>query len=66
MSKKEEKKIKVNDNCIGCWACIAICEDVFDFDEDLWKAVVKEDIKECNCVDDAISACPVDAINYEK
>ena len=59
-------KVVVNDNCIGCWACVAICSEVFDLNDE-WKAFVKESVKleKCNCLDDAISACPVDAIETQ-
>ena len=56
----------VNSSCIGCWACVAICGDVFDLDDE-WKAFAKEGMNTCNSdsIDDAIWACPVDAIHYK-
>lgn len=56
----------VNDNCIGCWACVAICEDVFDLNDE-WMAFAKEWMNSSNadCIDDAIGACPVNAIYYK-
>lgn len=61
--KNGKKQVVVNDNCIGCWACVAICEEVFDLNEE-WKAFVKceVDTSKCDCVNDAIWACPVEAI----
>lgn len=62
-STSGDKKVYVNDNCIGCGACVAICDWVFDLNDE-WKAFVKE--WACaECTDDAIWACPVDAIHYE-
>lgn len=63
---KEQKTPTVKDNCIGCWACVAICDEVFDYDNEKSKAFVKDvkDIQKNDCIDDAISACPVDAIVY--
>lgn len=60
----KQKKVIINDNCIGCGACAAICDKIFDFNEDEWKAFVKDDaeLTNCECLDDAISACPVGAI----
>lgn len=57
----------VNENCIGCWACVAICDKVFDLDDN-GMAFVKEwmDSSKSDCIDDAIGACPVDAIHYKK
>jgi ferredoxin len=60
------KKIFISDNCIGCWACISICDEVFGLSDD-WVAYVKEgvNIEDFPCVDDAKSACPVEAIQYK-
>jgi len=46
--------------CIGCGACVSICEEVFEMKDD-GKAHVK---KQSNspCVSEAIEGCPVDAI----
>ena len=52
--------VKINDNCIGCGLCASTCPEVFTMDGG--KAVVKED-KDADCVDEAISNCPVDAIS---
>lgn len=67
MSTQDDKKIPfVNDNCIGCWACAAICSEVFDLDDE-WKAFAKEwmDTSNSTWIDDAIWACPVAAIAYK-
>lgn len=54
----------VNENCIGCSACVAIADEVFELDDE-GKSVVKEQANyESKWVDDAISACPVDAIHW--
>jgi ferredoxin len=54
----------VNETCIGCSACVAISGDVFELDEN-WISFVKDDMnKDSTSIDDAISACPVDAISY--
>lgn len=56
--------VKVNqETCIGCGACSAICESVFEMKDG--KAYVKagqESSKE-PCVKEAIDGCPVDAIS---
>ena len=49
-------------NCIGCGACTAICPDVFEFNDDGYIKVKRLENYEWIWVDDAISACPVDAI----
>ncbi len=51
--------------CIGCGACVAICPNIFDFDEEK-KSYVKnqpENDSDIECVEQAKSACPVDVIS---
>jgi len=55
----------VNETCIGCSACVAISPEVFDLDDE-WKSRVLEcEFYDDKWVDDAISACPVDAISWK-
>lgn len=56
----------VNDDCIGCGACVAICGEVFDLDDE-WMAFAIEwkDSSNAEWIDDAIGACPVNAIHYK-
>jgi ferredoxin len=60
-------KVKVDEEtCVGCGACVDICPEVFEMDEDV--AVTKiEDVPadlqdSCN---EAAEACPVEAIIVE-
>ena len=58
-------KVKVNqDACIGCGACAAICEDVFEInDEGLSQVKTNEISKDIEQeVRDAIDSCPTGAI----
>jgi len=58
----DNANLRVNENCIGCWACVAICWDVFELNEE-WLAFVKEGFNQNDdSIDDAIWACPVSAI----
>ncbi len=55
----------VNSSCIWCSACVAISPDVFELNDD-----GLSEVKTCESysdlwVDDAIAACPVDAISWE-
>jgi ferredoxin len=34
MSKVTDKKAFVNDDCIGCSACVAICSEVFELNDE--------------------------------
>lgn len=54
----------VNETCIGCSACVAISGDVFELNDEGKSEVVLRDSYEGFDVDDAISACPVDAISW--
>jgi ferredoxin len=59
----------VNETCIGCSACVAICPDVFELNEE-GKAFAKENTWEFyqnieEDIQNAVSACPVSAISYE-
>ena len=55
----------VNETCIWCSACVAISSDVFELNEE-GKSVVKQcESYEWLEVDDAIMACPVDAISWK-
>jgi ferredoxin len=53
--KKGIKVPQVNDSCIGCGACAAVCDDVFDMNDE-GKAFVKEakDSSNSDCIEDAI------------
>ncbi|MFA5318471.1 MAG: ferredoxin [Patescibacteria group bacterium] len=56
--------IKVNKEiCIGCGTCAAICDKVFKINEDEFKAEVIDESSTEDCVQEAIEACPVDAIS---
>lgn len=56
--------VYVNEDCIGCSACVAICGEVFDLDDE-GKAFAQKWVQKSEGVDDAISACPVNAIHYQ-
>ncbi len=62
-------KVKVNkDACIGCGACAAICDEVFEInDEGLSEAKVEEVKEELqDDVRDAADSCPTGAIEIEE
>ena len=54
---------KVNKNCIGCGACIAIDPDSFEFNDDGLAIVVDDTPTEA--MKEAAECCPVNAIELE-
>lgn len=62
-------KVKVNkDTCIGCGACAAICDTVFELDDEGLSVAKKEEVKddEKQAVRDAADSCPTGAIEVEE
>jgi ferredoxin len=51
----------LQEKCIGCGACAAICPEIFEMDEETYKAKIVSQ-KEKKCCEKAIEACPVNAI----
>ena len=61
-------KVKVNkDACIGCGACAAICDNVFEINDEGLSEVIDENVKKDDeqAVQDAVDACPTGAIEAE-
>lgn len=58
---------KVNENCIGCGACTAVCPEVFDLNGDgLAENVLGEVPAELEAsAKEAAESCPVGAIENE-
>ena len=61
-------KVEVNrDACIGCGACAAICDDVFEIDYEGLSEVkdgeISDDLKDAVC--EARDACPTEAISVQ-
>jgi len=56
----------VNETCIGCSACAAISGEVFQMDDEGLSKVQNLEGYEDKFVDEAISACPVDAISWKE
>ena len=55
----------VNESCIGCSACVMVSEQVFELNDEGKSEVIARDDYEGVQVDDAITACPVDAISWK-
>jgi ferredoxin len=53
--------------CIGCGSCAELCPDVFEMDEEAEKAgVILPEGGDEECIEEAISTCPVECISWEK
>jgi len=61
-----QKLIVRDDLCIGCGACIAIDNAHFDFNENGLSSVISNENLDSLDVQNAINACPVNAIKIEK
>jgi len=63
-------KPKVNESCIGCGTCEAVCPSVFkvqDVDGKMIAVVLEADYEaEKVSIDESIGACPVQAISWEE
>lgn len=56
--------VKVDqEKCMGCGACVSICPDVFEMNEE-GKAQVKSE-ENMECAKQAADSCPADAITVE-
>ena len=55
------------DECVGCQTCVELCGDVFSFNEDEEKAeVILPEGGSEDCIEEAISSCPVECITWEE
>lgn len=62
-------KVKVNeDACIGCGACCAIADSIFEIGDNGLSEVKKEEVQEDEkqAVRDAAEACPTGAIEVKE
>ncbi len=50
------------DACMGCESCVEICPDVFEMNDAGDKAIVKDADVDAECIEEAIDACPAEAI----
>ncbi len=54
-----------NESCIECGACADLCPEIFEMDERTGKArVIVFETERTECIDEAISICPAECINW--
>jgi ferredoxin len=51
--------------CIGCGACVEICPAVFRLSEDAVAELVRDDVPDPLCAQEAIDTCPVECLHWE-
>lgn len=56
----------VEDRCIGCGQCEAVCPNVFQIGDEGFAEVVTDEYKEIDDIKMAASGCPTDAIEIEE
>jgi ferredoxin len=57
--------IVISDECMGCESCVELCPDVFEMNADGNMATCKDPDSTLDCVQEAIDACPAEAISRE-
>ncbi len=64
--KNMAKKVQVDQElCIGCGACVNLCPEVFELQDDgKSRVIIKNGCKKCD-YEIAINSCPVGAIKVE-
>lgn len=51
--------------CIACESCVELCPDAFAMSDVGEYAVVTDPQSKAECVEDAITTCPVECITWE-
>jgi len=61
------KKVYIEtEECIGCESCVELCPDVFELDDASEKAkVILPEGGDEECIEEAISTCPVECIHWK-
>jgi ferredoxin len=57
----------VEEECIGCGSCEELCPDVFRLDAETEKAaVILPEGGDEQCIEEAMTTCPVECIHWEE
>ena len=60
------KTVIIEETCIACGTCVAICPDIFELTGDIAEVIAGADLSLDDQIIEAADACPVEAIKYEK
>ncbi|MFC1697596.1 ferredoxin [Nanoarchaeota archaeon] len=60
------KIIQDHKECIGCGACVAICPDNWEMDEEGKAKPIKAELDDIGCNQEAADSCPVKCITIKK
>lgn len=53
--------------CIGCGSCTELCPQIFEMDDEAQKAhVITDEGGDEECIEEAVTACPVECISWEE
>jgi ferredoxin len=56
-----------SEECVGCQTCVELCPDVFAFNDAAEKAeVTQAEGGPEDCIEEAMSSCPVECIKWEE
>jgi len=65
--QNNNKSVKVSNSCIGCGVCTALCPEVFVMNTETGQVEIQKGANNSlPCVQEALEACPVQAIESEK
>jgi ferredoxin len=61
------KPVVNKDLCIGCGACVSTCGEVFELNSERKSQVIEgaDFAKNKDCIEQAVTACPAQAITIE-
>jgi ferredoxin len=61
------KKVVIEtEECVGCGSCVELCPNVFELDDEAEKAkVILPEGGPEECIEEAITTCPVECIHWE-
>ena len=59
------KLIQDKEKCVGCGACVSVCDN-WKIDDDGKAEPIKSEVEEIGCNKEAVEICPVQCIKVEE